>query len=300
MFAVSWLYWFRFVFSVRNPYFFVWWVVGGQRYGYFDCHVRLKNTIRLGPSIRYENFFPYIKDNGVGEAAEFVINEQYGLYYFLNTVRVGYTMVSVPMLDMRRVYSKILINRRFLRIFSHKSHLRSHKLTRLLSKSKTGADHSDSCVTMVGLLMFVFKVFTARECMWFASNGLVRVNSRLIKNHNYRMGCGDIFNWIGGVFFFNNILYFRFSLSKWLWRKRRRSMRRLTKFVFYGGIVREGVHGLNRLQKTIYTGDVYWGAECDYRLCTGVVFFNLQTTWRGHFNNRGYALRNFNVWAFTH
>lgn len=296
----NWSNWFYFVFNLQSPYFLSWWCTGGQKYGFFDIRVSSKNTARVGILMRYESFFAFNRDAGMFTGVEFTASRQYGLYYFLNNTTATYVSSAVPALDMRKIYSKILTNRRFLRISLRTLFFRSKKLTQLLKWAGLGIRHSVSVVTIKEILVFVLKVFTFRECSWFIHNGLVRVNSRVMSNDGYSMRCGDIFSWTGGVFFFCHVLYFRFNLSKWLWRKRRRTVKKLTKFVFYGGAGYEGWTGLGRLQKTTYTGGMYWGAEWDYRLCLGVIFFDLQSTVSGLLNNKEYALRNFNVWAFTH
>ncbi len=115
--------------------------------------------------MKYENFFLRTKDNGVGEFTEFTVNNQYGLYYFLNNNISDYVSSTVPMLDMKRVYNKIITNRRFLKILLRTFSFRSHKLTRLLRKFYSVGGRSAYNVTLKNLFIFIFKIFSTQECM---------------------------------------------------------------------------------------------------------------------------------------
>lgn len=183
------------IFNVRNFYYLSWWTLGGQKYSFFGGRGNFKNTIRIGILMRYENFFSPVKVAGGNEIIEFTITGRYGLYYFFSNENAVYSdLFAAPAVDMRRMYSRILANRRFLKISLRTFFFRSKKLTKLLQKFSHVTRRVNTIVTLRNLLMFVLKIFTVYDSAWFIRSGLVSINGTVAFNDERCVRRGDIFN----------------------------------------------------------------------------------------------------------
>lgn len=179
--------------------------------------------------------------------------------------------ISKPMKTILRS-RKIL--KFFFGFFKTKSRVLTQKLLRVFS-NKTSNSSIMFFNTLGCLLLRSNIIFSVKDAYFFLKTNSVHINNKISSSFFQIVKPGDIISFTNLIFFMNYFWYFRFSLNKWLKRKKRKNSYKLRRYVYTNKITTNINLVVRRwLLKVKAFKSRYSNFEIDYHCFLILVFSN--------------------------
>lgn len=276
-----------------------WWNIH-LLFNYIHVNSIVQNYLLNINSLRFGFILKLSNDSFISNETGFKLSRRSGLLFFKYNVVTSYWDYATPSVEMRHLHKKVLMHRRLCRLNFKHQHLRSKKLTKLMIQQLRYNIYNKSLLSLYELLQYIFKVFSNIEILWLVNSGLITIN--FVRNFNEfrNINEGDLISWIGGLYYYTYVIYFKVFLSRWLIRKKKKNFKKLSRYVFFGGDRNIGSVGFNRWKKTTYTSGLYNNVEVDLRMSLAVIFFKPTAIKLNNIRATNYLLKKLGVWGVYH